>query len=531
MSRRKVIGFTIENRVSATKLSHSHLHFASGSQHQRWLLFLCLGEDMYRYTGYNRRPFSAVCQNKYGREVIKTKEAYIDGSNIVEELKKAIPSHRQNAIEIDYLDKYYAGDQPILYRKKDVRPEINNKIVVNMAHFIVETKTSELCGEPIQYVLHGTDEEKSDEIGRLNAIMDGEDKAYYDIELCRWRSICGTAYRFIGVNNNPRRKRLLDEADFYLSVEDPRSTFIVYYDDGYPAFSCQIREDADGKTIYFCYTDSYWFDIREDRIYDSGINGNGAIPVIEYPNNERRLSDVELTIHITDGINKTTSDRQNGIEQFVSSWVKFVNCEIDSDTFAKMRMEGALVVKSNNRTENSKADVDVITTELNQSQTQVAIDSDFEQMLMIQGIADRQGNTGGDTQGAVTLRNGFYSMEKRSEIAEPIFKRSERNTLRIILNRLRIKNGFSLLPSDVEIKISRTKSDNMLVKAEVLQMLLNSGVNPERSIKTVGLFSDPEQVALESKERMDVLYPTTPEEIAAAPDTNNGETNAEPVFL
>ena len=485
---------------------------------------------MYRYFGQNTRPFSALTHNRYGRQVIYTLENAIDSSNIVEELDKALSVHNQNAIEIDYLDKYYKGDQPILYRKKDVRPEINNKVVVNLAYFIVETKTSEMCGEPIQYVLHGTDEKKSEQISKLNSIMDGEDKGYFDIELCRWRSICGTAYRFIG-QAEQRHKRLLDESDFYLSTEDPRYTFIAYYPDNYPAFSCQIRTDSEGNTIYFVYTDSEWFDIREGNIVAHGANGNGAIPVIEYPNNYRRISDVELTIYLTDGINTTTSDRHNSIEGFVQSWVKFVNCEIDSATFEKMRQEGALVVKSNNRTENSKADVDILTSELNQTQTQVAMDDDFEKIMIIQGIADRQGNTGGDTQGAVSLRNGFYSMEKRSEISEPIFKRSERNALRIILNRLRILNGFNLTPSDVEIKISRTKSDNMLVKAEVLQMLLNSGVNPERSLKTVGLFSDPEQVALESRDRMDILYPTTVEGMATVPDNNGGDLNSGTVFI
>ena len=51
--------------------------------------------------------------------------------------------------------------------------------------------------------------------------------------------------------------------------------------------------------------------------------------------------------------------------------------------------------------------------------------------------------------------------------------------------------------------------DNLLTKSEALQMLLQSGINYKRAIKTVDLFSDPEQVAVESKERMDILYPTT----------------------
>ena len=465
----------------------------------------------YRYVGKNTRPFSAITHNNYGRTIIYTNQNRIDESNIVKELDKALVYHTQNATEIEYLDRYYRGDQPILYRKKDVRPEVNNKVVENIALFIVETKTSEMVGEPIQYVLRGTDEEKSRQIAELNSIMEGEDKAFYDIELCRWRSICGTAYKFIGTNNI-KNEPLLDESDFFISVEDPRITFVVYYSNGRPAFSCQIRKDTEGNNIYFCYTNGEWFEIIGGKINDKGLNGNRAIPVIEYPNNERRLSDIEISITLSDEINKMASDRANGIEQFVASWVKFVNVDIDMETFSKLRSEGALVVKSNNGSEN-KADVDIMSQELNQTESQVAVNDLFEKLLVIHGLADRQTNTGGDTGSAVTLRNGFYSMEKRSELSEPIFKRAERNSLRLILNRLKITKGFTLVPSDVEIKISRTKSDNMQMKAQVLQMLLQSGVKYERALKTIGLFADPEQVAIESRKRMEILYPDEKENI------------------
>lgn len=465
----------------------------------------------YRYVGKNTRPFSAITQNNYGRTIIYTNQNRIDESNIAQELDKALVFHTQNATEIEYLDRYYRGDQPILYRKKEVRPEVNNKVVENIALFIVETKTSEMVGEPIQFVLRGTDENKSRQIAELNTIMESEDKAFYDIELCRWRSICGTAYRFIGTNETSNEP-LLDESDFFISVEDPRNTFVVYHNNGRPAFSCQIRKTTEGNNIYFCYTKGEWFEIVGGEIVNRGVNGNFAIPVIEYPNNERRLSDIELSITLTDEINKMSSDRANGIEQFVASWVKFINVDVDLETFRSLRSEGALVVKSNNGAEN-KADVDIMSQELNQTESQVAVNDLFEKLLIIHGLADRQTNTGGDTGSAVTLRNGFYSMEKRSELAEPIFKRAERNALRIILNRLRINKQFTLVPSDVEIKISRTKSDNMQMKAQVLQMLLQSGVKYERALKTIGLFADPEQVALESRKRMEMLYPEETQEV------------------
>jgi SPP1 family phage portal protein len=392
-----------------------------------------------------------------------------------------------------------------LYRPKVNRPEVNNKVLVNLAYELVERKVSGICAEPIQYVLRGTDDKKSEEISNLNAMMDSEDKQDCDIEICRWRSICGTAYRFIG--NDKADGMLLDESDFSLSAENPIYTFISYYTNNKPAFSCQIRKDNKGKKLYYCFTNAEYFVIQGGKIIKRGINGNGAIPVIEYPNNSRRISDIEITVTITDAINTLSSDRINGVEQFVSSWIKFVNCEIDKETFYEMRQEGALVVKSNNGTDN-KADVDVMTTELNQSEGQVVFNDLFERFLSIQGLATRGNiNTGGDTGNAVSLRNGHYESNLREAIDEPIIKKAERMTLRIILNRLRIKQGYTLLPSDIEIHINRDKLNNFFTKSETLKILLDCGIHYKRAIKTVGLFSDPEQVAVESSKRMELLYP------------------------
>ena len=472
----------------------------------------------YRYVGKNTRPFSAITQNNYGRTIIYTNKNRIDDSNIVKELNNALAYHTQNAREIEYLDRYYRGDQPILYRQKVNRPEVNNKVLVNLAYELVERKVAGICAEPIQYVLRGTDDKKSQEISELNAIVDGEDKQDCDIDICRWRSICGTAYRYIG--NDEGGGMLLDESDFSLSCENPIYTFVAYHTNNKPAFSCQIREDEEGKRLHYCFTNAQYFVIQGGEIISQGINGNGAIPVIEYPNNSRRISDIEITLPITDALNTLSSDRINGIEQFVSSWIKFVNCEIDKETFQAMRQEGALVVKSNNA--DNKADVDVMTSELNQTQSQVAFDDLFDKFLEIQGLANRSNqNSGGDTGNAVNLRNGHHESNLREAIDEPIIKKAERMTLRIILNRLRIKKGFTLMPSDIEIHINRDKLNNLMTKAETLQILLNSGIHYKRAIKTVELFSDPEQVANESSKRMEILYP---EEIQQTQVNNQVET-------
>lgn len=75
-----------------------------------------------------------------GRRIIKTSVTEITDENVVDVLRKALATHELNRSEIDYLWKYYRGDQPIRNRVKDVRPEICNKITENRANEIVSFK-------------------------------------------------------------------------------------------------------------------------------------------------------------------------------------------------------------------------------------------------------------------------------------------------------------------------------------------------------------------------------------------------------
>lgn len=87
------------------------------------------------------KPMSETRQMS-GRRVIKSSVKEITDGNVVEVLQKALSDHAFNRSEIDYLWNYYKGKQPILNRKKDVRPKICNKIVENRANEIVSFKVA-----------------------------------------------------------------------------------------------------------------------------------------------------------------------------------------------------------------------------------------------------------------------------------------------------------------------------------------------------------------------------------------------------
>lgn len=63
-----------------------------------------------------------VSQTRYmsGRRVIKSSVKAITKNNVLDVLFKALTTHDLNRSEIDYLWKYYRGEQPIRNRVKDI---------------------------------------------------------------------------------------------------------------------------------------------------------------------------------------------------------------------------------------------------------------------------------------------------------------------------------------------------------------------------------------------------------------------------
>lgn len=446
-----------------------------------------------------------TAQYPNGRQVIYSDEDYIDKSNVVQVLSESLTIHNKNSKEIDYLYNYYKGRQPILSKEKKVRSEINYTIVENHALEIVDFKKGHIFGEPVQYVVRGERTGVSDQVAQLNEFMFVEDKAAKDKNLAEWFFIAGVAYRLILPDSFFNRQ--IDESPFEIATLDPRSTFVVYNYrfDHYPLMAVTYSTNSQGQTLYSVYTPTEYFEIQGSTFSDLSIlsgdpHALGHIPIIEYTANANRLGMFETVLPLLDAINLTISNRLNGIEQFVQSFLKFVNCEIDETKFTALKDMGAILIKS---TGGLDADVDIISEELDQAQTQITKDDLYQSVLTICSIPDRQGGfrSSADTGVAVSLRDGWTAAETNAKDIETSFKSADRRFLKLVLHILSVKlNDFNLSLSDISIKFTRNRTDNFLVKTQGMQGLLESGVHPRIALATSGLFSDPEQVYVDSME-------------------------------
>lgn len=449
----------------------------------------------------NTQYFHDLVKGRYGRKIAYANVEQITADNIVSVVGNCIGAFYFNKTIIRYLWNYYKGDQPVLYRTKVQNADITNKVSENHAYEIVQFKVGQTYGEPIQLISRKDDDRINNAVDEFNDYLTDANKQEKDIKAGEWQSATGTSFKAVQFANG--------DIPFRIVAPTPMNTFVIYNESTEePLLAIQELKDADGQMYKLCYTDSYECKIVNGEVRDWKLHGFGGIPIVEFPNNHERISDVELVIGLLDAINTMQSNRMDGVEQFVQFWIKFVNCEIDPKTFEEMKISHALTVKSNN--EQNKSDVDIMTQELNQTECQVAKDDLWDNAQSILAIPTRESqNSGGDTQGAVSLRAGWDFSKTRAKQKDPIIKTSEKRLAKVILNVIRIKDhDLGLTARDFDVQINHSPLDNLYTKTQALDQMLKAGINPRIAVSTCGLWGDAEKVFIQSKPYFDVLYKT-----------------------
>lgn len=437
--------------------------------------------------------------NMFGRRPIFSAVEVVTRENLLPVLQSALAVHAQNSAEIDTLWRYARGDQPILGRKKKVRPDICNRIVENHAMEIAQFTSGYFLGEPVTYVMRGDRTGNHDGIRTLNDAMHLCGKASHDKNMSMWMAVCGVGYRMI--LPVPAGD---DEAPFALDTPDPRYTFVVYYSGfggrrllGARQISVQRGDQA---VMLVCgYTRDHYFEVESGEVTRWEPHKLGDVPIFEYRLNMARMGSFEAALPLLNAINTVQSNRVDGIEQFVQAFLKFKNCQLDQDKLNEFIEQMAIMLPPNDI--GHDADVDFVSAELNQTQVQTMVDYLYDQVLAICGLptSTKGGASTSDTGAAVFLRDGWSQCEARARDTELLFKESERRFLSLAILILRMKKeGFALGAADTECKFTRRQHDNLQSKTQALLAMLEAGIEPATAIATSGLFNDPMDVAFAS---------------------------------
>lgn len=441
-----------------------------------------------------------------GRRKIFSDITEINSGNIEQVVRETLKIHLQNAAEIKYLMDYERGITPIAKREKKGREDVNYKINENHAAEIKTFKVGYVFSSPITLTQRAQEEGDADDkrVASLNEFLFEQGKAQKDKELAEDFTTCGVGYRMA----LPKKFEDGGASPFDILHLQPLTTYVVYSNDVYqrPILGVSYVIKADGKWAIGAYTDTEYFELEGSgfggvKLVKTAENGIGVVPIVEYRADDQRMGCFERVLDLLDGLSILTSDRVNGVAQFVNNILWADNVQASPEQQAAVKAGGWLFTKSDS---NTKATVQFLNQQMDQSNAQALVDWTYDQILQITGTPAREKSSGGNTGQAIVLSNGWQIAETAAKNTEVVFKDSEYRFLNVILKILQAdknvpKEMKTLRLSEIEIKFSRSNTDSLLVKVQALQGLLDAGIEPLTAIKTSSLFSDPQQVWVDSK--------------------------------
>ena len=484
----------------------------------------------------------------YGRLPIYTT---IDGldperpEEIIAEVNEALSVHTMNLIAMEYLYWYRRGATPIYAKTKEVRPEINHKISENIYGSIVDFKNGYFLTQPAFYTSRKEDAEVNEKVKQLNEYLYVSGKQQADNELVDWFHTVGKGDLFVQANDDP-------DTPYKAYSLDPRTAFVVKsLKAGNPVVYGVHCVTKDGVLKLDVWDKNYKYELygtvtgklatptpdylcTASSIVSIEPNLLGAVPIIEYQYNSVGMSAAESVIPLLDAINDIQSGRLDSIDQFVQSLLIFYNCELGEDkdgnaiTTQYVREAGALFLKSIGE---NKADVKELSSVLDQGQTQVLVDDLYQQALRICGMPDttKGGTSTSDTGLAVELRDGWNIAAMHARNCEDLFKKSNKEFDKIIVNLLKGKNILDISINDFELNFTRNEVQGVQSKAQALNTMLSSGLHPIIALSKCGLSADPVNDYEQSKGYMRLRWgdPDAPAEQPTTEiveeDNNNGE--------
>lgn len=388
------------------------------------------------------------------------KELMADGIPTPEILEYCIKQHQGTLARLNKLSDYYDGKQDISNRTFG-NPNIpNHKIVANHAKYIVDIATGFLVGNPIAY--SGSQVDKiMDEYSRMDIIS-------HDTELEKDLSVFGIGYELMYLAP-------VDEGDTEIRIKsiDPRGIFVVTDDtvDKNPLFGVhyQQRFKLDGSLNYYLinvYTEDKIFTYHakglskgQMTLFEESEHYFGAVPVVEYRNNEERQGDFEQQISQFDAYNLLQSDRINESEQRVNSILFIKGFTLGEDN---------LTHDSIIETTEKDSDLKWLIKEIKEADNEVLRQSlldDIHKFSYIPSMTDEHfaGNVSGEA-----MKYKLFGLLQLLSIKTRYMSKSLRKRLELMRNILNTK-GSNIDISDVKI----TFKPNLPINTNDLASIIN----------------------------------------------------------
>jgi len=401
-------------------------------------------------------------------------------------VKDAIDWNEKYRKRYDKLGNYYLGEQDIFGREK-ADEQINNKVMINHAKYIVDVNTGYFLGSPVDYQV--------DEDVNIQPLLDNYRRqgiASLDVEISKDAAVYGMAYEYVYADEQARPN----------SVKlDVRNTVIIYdntmvhnklYGINYrPIF----EKPTDVVPKYFdvivaTKTDIYKMELRGNGLKEISAEKHafGDVPILCYKNNNELQGDFEPVVSLIDAYNLIQSDRVNDREQLVDAILCFYGMRFDAEQMDELKIHRAL--------SNIPADgkVEYLTKQVSEADADVLrqnLEKDIHKISMCPNMSDE--NFVGNASG-VALRYKLLTFEQNIKNKERYFDKSLKDRLKLYINFLATKSEMETVPvEDIDIIFTRNLPSNDYETSQMINNLVGV-VDKELLVQQLSFVNDASDV-------------------------------------
>lgn len=406
------------------------------------------------------------------------KEFYLpEETEITDELvTKLIKLHEEDCERYITLEDYYRGKAKIYDRSKEDY-KANNKLALDYPSYIVDILLGLFVGKPISYTVS---DENAEMMEGLQEVFDLNDEQDENAEIAKICGIKGRGYEIV----------YLDEEGGVRFNEVQPENIILVYDNKIkpePLFCIYIREDADAESIgkesknklVTLYTKDSIKEMRLEgsdlKLIEQNANLFGAIPVVEFKNNNEAIGDFERVLSLIDALNLAQSDTANDFEEFTDALLVLAGMpQADSDDVNRMIEDKVLLLdKSGGAGQSAEWLIKNINdTALENYKNR--LDADIHKFAKVPNMSDEHfaGNVSGEA-----MKYKLFATDQIIAQKQRKFKSALQERIKLILSIAKIKTAKDFDYRDISIVFNDNKPYNELDNIATVKAALDAGLS------------------------------------------------------
>lgn len=407
-----------------------------------------------------------------------TKEFYLPAeTEITDELvTKLIKLHEEDCERYITLEDYYRGKAKIYDRSKEDY-KANNKLALDYPSYIVDILLGLFVGKPISYTVA---EENKEMMEGLQEVFNLNDEQDENAEIAKICGIKGRGYEIV----------YLDEEGGVRFNEVQPENIVMVYDNHIkpePLFCIYIREDADAESIgkesknklVTLYTKESIKEMRLEgsdlKLIEENANLFGAIPVVEFKNNNEAIGDFERVLSLIDALNLAQSDTANDFEEFTDALLVLAGMpQADSDDVNRMIEDKVLLLdKSGGAGQSAEWLIkDINDTALENYKNR--LDADIHKFAKVPNMNDEHfaGNVSGEA-----MKYKLFATDQIIAQKQRKFKSALQDRIKLILSIAKIKTAKDFDYRDISIVFNDNKPYNELDNIATVKAALDAGLS------------------------------------------------------